>query len=188
MQGQISSLNFSFLPGDKIKTQCCFQIHWCCNIARNGKIFEAVVHRRLAFVNEAFQEYDKYNYVFISGSCTSDNLFALNGLIERQLSIGIKFYVCFIDFSKTFDLINRTILFYKLMNSRWKGRVIDTFRSLYRKTHFIVKRNGKSSQPLLNNIGVNQGGSSVGWCLENICHTCVITYQNNFALWYQMTL
>ena len=48
------------------------------------------------------------------------------------------------------------------MNSGWKGRVIDTFRSLYRKTHFRVIRNGKSSPPLLNNIGFNQGGVASG--------------------------
>ena len=126
------------------------------------KIFEAVVHRRLAFVNKAFQEYDKYNNGFISGGRISDNLFILNGLIERQLSIGRKLYVCFVDFSKAFDLINRTILFYKLMNSGWKGRAIDTFRGMYRKTHFRVKRNGKSSPTLLNNIGVNEGGVASG--------------------------
>ena len=88
--------------------------------------------------------------------------------------------MCFADFSKAFDLINRTILFYKLMNSGCKGRVIDTFRSLYWKTYFRVKRNGKSSPPLLN--------KPVGWCLENVCETCVTTGQNNFALWYQRTL
>ena len=70
--------------------------------------------------------------------------------------------MCFVDFTQAFDLINRTILFYKPMNSGWKGIVVDTFRSLYRKTTFRVKRNGKSSPPLLNNIGVNQWGSPVG--------------------------
>ena len=56
------------------------------------------------------------------------------------------------------------------MNSGWKRRVIDTFRSLYWKTCFGVKCNGKSSPPLLNNIGVDLliRGGAVGWCLENI--------------------
>ena len=152
------------------------------------KILEAVVNRRLAFVNEAFQEYDKYNNDFISGSRTSDNLFILKGLIERQLSIGRKLYVCFVDFCKAFDLINRVILFYKLMNSEWKGRVIDTFRSLYRNTHFRVKRHGNSSPPLLNNIGVNQGEIASELMLRKICQTCVITCPKNLALWYQATL
>ena len=100
------------------------------------KIFESVVYRRLTFINETFQVYDKFNNGFNSGSRTSDNLFILNGLIEKQLLMWKKLYACFIDFSKAFDLINRTNLFYKLIKNGWKGKVIDTFRSLYRKTHF----------------------------------------------------
>ena len=57
-------------------------------------------------------------------------------------------------------MVNRTILFYKLVSSGWRGRVIDTFRSLYGKTHFQVKRNGRLSRPIQNNLGVNQGGIS----------------------------
>ena len=80
------------------------------------KIFESVVYRRMTFINETFQVYDKFNNGFISGSRTSDNhLFILNGLIEKQLLMGKKVDACFIDFSKAFDLINSTILFYKLI-------------------------------------------------------------------------
>ena len=126
------------------------------------KIFEAIVYKRLTFVNEAFDEIDKYNNGFFGGNRTSDNLFILNGLVERQLSLGKELYVCYIDFSKAFDKINRSILFYKLIRNGWKGKVIDTFGSLYTKTHFKVKRNGRLSPPILSNIGVNQGGITSG--------------------------
>ena len=126
------------------------------------KVFEAVVYRRLAFVNDAFASQDKYNNAFLEGNRTSDNLFVLNGLVEKQLTINKCLYVCYIDFSKAFDMVNRTILFYKLVSSGWRGRVIDTFRSLYGKTHFQVKRNGRLSRPIQNNLGVNQGGISSG--------------------------
>ena len=126
------------------------------------KIYELVVYRRLAFVNEAFDCYDRYNNGFLEGNRTSDNLFVLNALVEKQLVLNRRLYVSFIDFSKAFDMVNRIILFYKLISSGWKGRVIDTFRSLYGKTHFRVKRNGKLSPPLNSNLGVNQGGISSG--------------------------
>ena len=48
------------------------------------------------------------------------------------------------------------------MKNGWKGKVIDTFRSLYDKTHFRVQRNGKLSPVILNSIGVNQGGITSG--------------------------
>ena len=44
-----------------------------------------------------------------------DNMFILNGIVRKQLLIGKSLYVCFVDFSKAFDFVNRNILFYKLM-------------------------------------------------------------------------
>ena len=126
------------------------------------KIFEIVVYKRFSFIDEAFDEIDRYNGGFLRGSRTSDNMFILNGLIERQLVLGRSLFVCFVDFSKAFDIINRNILFYKLLNGGWRGRVIDTLRSLYDKSQFRVKRNGKLSPVINNYSGVNQGGISSG--------------------------
>ena len=126
------------------------------------KIFETIVYRRLTFVNDTFDGTDRYNGGFLHGSRTSDNLFVLNGLIEKQMLLGKSLLVCFVDFSKAFNVINRNILFYKLMNCGWKGRVIDTLRSLYDKSHFRVKRHGKLSPIIQSRAGVNQGGISSG--------------------------
>ena len=54
--------------------------------------------RDLTFVNEAFDKINKYNKGFLNGGRTSDNLFILNDLDERQLSLGRALYVCFVDF------------------------------------------------------------------------------------------
>ena len=85
-------------------------------------VFETAVYRRLSFVNELLGEVDPYNGGFLTGVRTTDNLFILQDLIQRQLMLNISLYVCFIDFSKAFDMINRNILFYKLMNGSWQGR------------------------------------------------------------------
>ena len=128
-----------------------------------AKIFEMAVHNRLAFVSEAFGKVDEFNGGSLKGCRTSDNMFILNGLIHRQLLIGKPLYVCYIDFSKAFDVVNRHVLFYKLMKSGWHGRIIDTMRSLYKKTYFRVKHNGQISAPVLDSIGVNQGGNASGF-------------------------
>ena len=46
------------------------------------------------------------------------------------------------------------------MKQGYLGKVIDTLRSLYRKTHFKVKCNGMLSPPILDQLGVNQGGNA----------------------------
>ena len=69
----------------------------------------------MSFANEAIGKIDKYNGGFINGSRTSDNIFILNGLIQRQLIMVQSLFVCFVDFFKAFDLVNRHILFFKIM-------------------------------------------------------------------------
>ena len=164
---------------------CCFRTDWSSgirsaiykqgkrNIVDNhrgitilpimGKIFETVINNRLVFLNEACDEIDRHKGGFLHGSRTSDNVFVLNGPIERQMALGKPLLVCFVDLSKAVDIINRNILFYKLLNRGWRGRVIDTLRSLYRKSNFCVKRNGKLSPLIVKNLGVNQGGIASGF-------------------------
>ena len=60
-------------------------------------------------------------------------------------------------------MVNRDILFFKLLNSGWCGRLLDTVRDLYRKTSFKFKFNGFVSNNVPNNLGVNQGGNSSGF-------------------------
>ena len=124
------------------------------------KIFGIVVQQRLEFINEVFDRTDKYNGGFLKGSRTSDNIYILQSLIERQINLGQSLIVCFVDFSKAFDLINRDILFYKIIKSGLYGRVIDTLRDLYSKTAFRIKHNGSLSPPVLQTVGVNQGGNA----------------------------
>ena len=126
------------------------------------KIFETVVYHRLSFANDAFNKKDKLNGGFQRGSRTADNIFILQGMIQRQLSIGSNLVVCFVDFSKAFDLINRHILFYKLMKGGWYGPVIDTLRNLYCKTSYRIKSGGRVSSRNLSTLGVNQGGVASG--------------------------
>ena len=110
----------------------------------------------------AFDKNDKYNGGFLTGCRTADNIFILQGLVKPQLSIGSTLVVCFVDFAKAFDLINRHILFHKIMKCGWHGPVIDTLRNLYSKNSFRIKNNGRISSTIVNNLGVNQGGVASG--------------------------
>ena len=129
------------------------------------KIFEIIVYHRLSFANEAFDKEDKHNGGFLTGCRISDDIFILHGLIQWQLRID-QILLCFVDFARAFDLINHHILFYKLIKGGWHGPVIDTLRSLYSKTTFQVKHNGRVSSMIMKNLGVNQGGIASGKLLR----------------------
>ena len=124
------------------------------------KVFEMAVTRRLEFIDDTFNTQDRYNNGFSKGMRTADNIFILQSVIERQLTLGQHLIVIFVDFTQAFDLVNRNILFFKLELTGLKGRVIDTLRNLYSKTSFRVKHNGEFSESIKENTGVNQGGNA----------------------------
>ena len=64
------------------------------------------------FINDAFETTDLFNGGFLEGSKTADNIFILQGLVERQLALGKPLYICMVDFSKAFDLVNRNIYYF----------------------------------------------------------------------------
>ena len=124
------------------------------------KIFEISVLKRFVFVNESFNTTDPCNGGFLQGSSTSDNILILLtcSCIQSHVAKKSSFYVCFVDFTRAFDLINRSILSYKLINSGFNGKVDDTLRNLYTKTTSKVKLGSMLSPLLENTMGVNQGG------------------------------
>ena len=148
------------------------------------KIFETAVNNRLNFVATAYDCGDRFNGGLTKGSMTSDNIFILQGLIERQMILGKPLYLCMVDFSKAFDLVNRNVLFFKLIKAGINGNVIDAQRSLYRKTYFRLKYHGLLSPPTLDSHSVNQGGntspilfrqylSDLGDFLQQKCGLCI---------------
>ena len=141
------------------------------------KVLELAVQRRLEFVNGGFDKADRHNGGFASGNRTSDNIFILHGLIQRQLSLGQPLIVIFVDFTKAFDLVNRNILFYKLMDNGFFGRVLDTLRNLYSKTRFRVKHKGEVSSPIKENVGINQGGNCSPMLLWIVIYTTILMFQ-----------
>ena len=128
-----------------------------------AKIFEILINNRFQYVNETFNKVDTSNGGFLKGSRTTDNIFILNGLVQRQLTLNKPLYLCFVDFSKAFDMINRDILFFKLINTGWSGKLLDTLRDLYSKTSYRFKYQGYMSDSNKTNIGVNQGGTASGF-------------------------
>ena len=87
--------------------------------------FETLINNRLVFVNEAFDEIDRHNGGFLHGTRTSENVFVLNGLLQIQMALGKSLLVCFVDFSKAFDIINRNILYHLKYEIMYDGLHID---------------------------------------------------------------
>ena len=81
-----------------------------------GKLFDGILNNRLQFAKECLPMSDPFQNGFKPNSCAIDNIFLLNGIIDKCKANGRPLYTCFIDFKSAFDLINRSALLYKLLN------------------------------------------------------------------------
>ncbi len=125
-----------------------------------GKILDMAIAKRLIFLSQATESQDDFNGGFKEESMTADNLFILNSCIEKAKALNQHLYICFVDFRKAFNSVNRTLMFYKLIKSGINGKIIKLLHNMYSKTKSRICLNGILTEFLKDTIGVNQGGSS----------------------------
>ena len=88
---------------------------------------------------------------------TTDAVFVLRTAISLYKNAKKPIYACFVDFSKAFDSVFRPAMLYKLGNIGIKGNLLKLIQSMYTESQYIIKSNGKFSNPIDSNIGVKQG-------------------------------
>ena len=76
----------------------------------------------------------------MEGSQTQDNIFILTGYIQKQLRLMKNQYIAMDNFSKAFNYVNRSILFYKLIKSGYKGKVLNLLQDMYSKIRCGIKK------------------------------------------------
>ena len=123
-----------------------------------GKFFTAVLNSRLrSFVKER-NILSKSQLGFIPGNRTSDALLILHNLIDFYCKKQNKYiFGCYVDFSKAFDSIPRSILFEKLLTHNINGKFYDCLTNLYRDDQYCVKIGDRITENFTANQGVKQG-------------------------------
>ena len=110
-----------FKKGDKYDTNNYRGITLSSNL---GKVFVKLVNSRLT---KWFNENNCINesqFGFRENRRTTDCIFILKGLIVILFAQGKKLYSCFFDFSKAFDLLDRSVVFYKLINKGISSKML----------------------------------------------------------------
>ena len=123
-----------------------------------GKVFESIINKRLVFQGEATNSIDQNQFGFCKGCRTSDNVFIIDTLISYHKSKRKNLYITFVDFSKAFDFVNRTFLYYKLIKMGYGGRLLKIIHSMFSKSCAKVRWQGQLGLSLDSTHGVLQGG------------------------------
>lgn len=123
-----------------------------------GKVFESILNTRLTYRNLVLDMDDRCQFGFKQDARTTDNMFILNSLIQRQKFRNKPLYVCFVDFTKAFDYINRSALYYKLIKRGIHGKLLNIIMSMFDKAKCKVKWKGLVGGNIDSEFGVLQGG------------------------------
>ena len=123
-----------------------------------GKLFDFVLNKRLCFSKDALQNGNPWQNVFKQGTQSTDDLFILNGIIEKYQALNRPVYMCFVDFKSAFDYVNRHALLFKLTSRGYSGSFFRMLCDLFSKAKSRVKLNMELSKVFDNVYGVLQKG------------------------------
>ena len=88
---------------------------------------------------------------------TTDNIFVLKSLIDKQKQTHGKLYSCFVDFKKAFDTVPRGLLWQVLERVGVRGPILDCIKSLYSHDSAAVRNQEGISDIFDCLMGVKQG-------------------------------
>jgi hypothetical protein len=71
--------------------------------------------------------------------CNEQIGFKKGCLIDKVFKVSKCLYVCFIDFKKAFDSVNRDALLYKMCNYKLTGHFFDIMKNMYKDVKYAIK-------------------------------------------------
>ena len=123
-----------------------------------GKIYVSIINRRVTFYINVYDKISEAQAGFREGYLTVDNAFILSAILQKYLNRkGGKLYVCFVDFKKAFDSVNRQKLWQVLTTNGIKGNVFKAIYSMYACVKSCVRFNNECTNTFDCPVGLRQG-------------------------------
>ena len=112
-----------------------------------GKVFAQILNERLTQWADDNGKLVEEQGGFRAGYSTTD-MFVLYAIIQRYLvKKSGKVYVCFVDFKKAFDTVNRGVLWNVLRKLGIGGKMLCMLQSMYKSVRSCVRYTDISNQP-----------------------------------------
>ena len=122
-----------------------------------GKLFTSILNDRLTTYISLNEMMSEAKAGFRKGYSTTDQIFTVKCTVELFVCQGRRLFCTFVDYSKTFDSINRATLWKKLFSYLITGKVIDVITNMYKSYKSYVMDCGIQSDFFESHIGVRQG-------------------------------
>ena len=120
-------------------------------------MFTAIINVRLASYLEGASVLGEERAGFREGYSTLDHIFVSHLLVELYLSCHKRLYCAYIDYKKAFDLLDRSLLWSKLISCGINGKVLTVIHNMYVNAKSYVKQGQGLSGFFPSEAGVHQG-------------------------------
>ena len=137
-----------------------------------GKLFTSCLNTRLSNYLDHAGSLKESQVGFRNGYSTLDHIFVLNSIVDLYLSKKKRVYTAFIDYTKAFDLIDRTSLWRKLLAHNINGKILRVIFNMYANAKSCIRSGHKLSDFFTCKRGVRQG--------ENLSPLLFAIYLNDF--------
>lgn len=124
-----------------------------------GKVFTSILNKRLMIWAEENGKIAEEQGGFRAGYSTADNIYILYAIVQRYfLRSSGKVYVCFVDYKKAFDTVNRNILWNTLKKNGVGGKMLRLLRNMYQNVRSCVRcPTDNLTDFFQSSLGVRQG-------------------------------
>ena len=102
--------------------------------------------------------YNRFQAGFRPGYRTTDHIYTINTILNKYIfKCKKRIYACFVDFSKAYDTVWRSVLFQKLLTLGIGGNFYNVVKYMYSYSKFVVKKDNFLSDLGQYESGVRQG-------------------------------
>ena len=122
-------------------------------------LFSKLLNSRLTEVVEVHNLLGESQNGFRRGRRMADNSFILDSILMKAKSDKTSLHLCYVDISKAYDTVNRSILWAKLASMGFDGDFLGCLKALYFNDSVDSVVNGISTRPVFLRRGLRQGCS-----------------------------
>jgi len=120
-------------------------------------MYSTILNWRLTNITESNNLLCEEQNGFRKNRSCIDHIYSLTSIIRNQKNSKKSTFVCFVDFEKAFDRVDRDLLFYKLRKMKIGGKIFNSFRAIYSDCQACVNINNYCTDWFDTNSGVRQG-------------------------------
>lgn len=121
------------------------------------KIYSGILNNRLNRFMELNEILVDEQNGFRKNRACIDHLFVLSSIVRARIEKNKSTFVCFVDFKKAFDCVNRELMEFKLLSSGIGGKLYNGIKSLYSSPVACIQLNNLRTGWFPTPFGVKQG-------------------------------